>query len=107
MSKQKIKSHIKKNDVVKIITGEYKGTIGKITSIFLKKSIVFIEGIAPRTKYLKQRSNSESKKIEIQFPIHISNLMLWDNQTQVASRIGYKIIENKKSRYFKKSGNLI
>jgi large subunit ribosomal protein L24 len=107
MNQEKRKSHIKKGDIVKIITGEYKGTIGTITSIFLKKSIVFIDSIAPRTKYLKQRSNSESKKIEIQFPIHLSNLMLWDNQTKVASRIGYKIIENKKSRYFKKSGNLI
>jgi len=33
--------------------------------------------------------------------------MLWDTDANNASRIGYKILENKKQRYFKKSGNLV
>jgi large subunit ribosomal protein L24 len=100
-------SHVKKGDTIQIISGQNKGLIGKIQSIFLKNSIVFIEGISPRIKSQKQSSNTEARKIELQIPIHLSNVMLWDNQAKKASRIGYKIIENQKYRYFKKSGNIL
>jgi hypothetical protein len=33
--------------------------------------------------------------------------MLWDKIAQVTSRIGHKMVDNKKVRYFKKSGNII
>lgn len=99
--------HIKKGDTIKIISGSNKGLIGKINSIFLKKSLVFIEGIPPRVKYTKNSQGNESKKIELEIPIHLSNVMLWDKKANNSSKIGYKIIENKKYRYFKKSGNLV
>jgi large subunit ribosomal protein L24 len=99
--------HIKKGDTIKIISGSNKGFIGKIGSIIFKTSTVFIEGIPPRVKYSKNSQNTEGKKIELQIPIHISNVMLWDKLSNSSSKIGYKIIENKKYRYFKKSGNLI
>jgi hypothetical protein len=33
--------------------------------------------------------------------------MLWDEKNNKAGRIGYKLIENIKRRYFKKSGNIL
>ena len=45
--------------------------------------------------------------MEVPIGIHISNLMLWDNEQNLSSRIGYKIVDDKKQRYFKKSGNLV
>lgn len=105
--KKKINCHIKVGDKVKVITGTNKGTIGTINSIIFKKSIVFIEEILPRIKYIKNTQGEESKKIEIKTPIHISNVMVWDVETNSVSKVGYKIIENKKYRYFKKSGKII
>jgi len=105
--KTKVNCHIKVGDKVKVITGTNKGTIGTITSIIFKKSIVFIEEILPRIKYVKNTQGEESKKIEIKTPIHISNVMIWDSETNTSSKIGYKVIENKKYRYFKKSGKII
>ena len=99
--------HIKVGDKVKVITGTNKGTIGTINSILFKKSIVFIEEILPRIKYIKNTQGEESKKIEVKTPIHISNVMICDPETNSASKIGYKVIENKKYRYFKKSGKII
>ena len=72
-----------------------------------KKSLVFIEGIVPRIKYSKNRQGGDPQKVEIPVGIHISNVMLWDNQSNFSSRIGYKFIDNLKKRYFKKSGNLV
>jgi large subunit ribosomal protein L24 len=105
--KQQTQNHVKIGDKVKVISGNQKGIIGTINSIIKKKSIVYIEGILPRLKSLKNPKEGESKKVELQIPIHISNIMLWDKEENLASRIGYKIIGNIKKRYFKKSGNIL
>jgi len=104
---KKYKFHVKVGDKIKIIAGNQKGLVGTIRSLITKKSVAIIDGILPRIKYKKQNANSDQKKIEIQLPIHISNLMLWDDKNNKASRIGYKLIENIKKRYFKKSGNIL
>ena len=51
----------------------------------------------------KKDEGGESKKMELQIPIHISNVMLWDKEANISSKIGYKLINNEKKRYFKKS----
>lgn len=104
---KKHKFHVKIGDKIKIISGNQKGLVGTIKSLITKKSVAIIDGILPRIKFKKENSNSEAKKIEIQVPIHTSNLMLWDDKNNKASRIGYKLIENIKKRYFKKSGNIL
>lgn len=104
----KIKSkHVKIGDRIKIITGAQKGLIGNISSINVKKEVVTIDNVTPRIKYVKSREGGESKKVELQLPIHISNVMLWDTEANISSKIGYKIVNSEKKRYFKKSGNLI
>ena len=104
---KKLNCHIKIGDRVKIITGDHKGEIGTISSISFKNSVLFIEEILPRIKYLKNPQGGDSKKVELQIPIHISNVMLWDSESKIPSKIGYKLVENKKCRYFKKSGKII
>ena len=101
------KLHIKIGDSVKVIAGNQKGFVGTVNSIVKKKSIVFIEGIVPRIKYSKNPQGGEQKKSELQIPIHISNVMLWDKENNSASRISYKIIDGKKQRHFVKSGNVV
>jgi large subunit ribosomal protein L24 len=98
---------IKIGDLIQIISGIHKGYIGKINKIFFKKSVVFIEGLAPRIKYQKNKQGGESKRIELNLPINLSNVMLWDKNIERPSKIGYKIVEQTKYRYFKKSGNLL
>ena len=103
----KVKNHIKIGDKIKVLAGNNKGFIGKISSLDTKNSTVTIEGIIPRIKYVKDKQNGETKKLELQLSIHLSNVMLWDNLANKANRIGYKIVDGKKVRYFKKSGNLV
>jgi large subunit ribosomal protein L24 len=103
----KNKSHVKIGDKIKVISGNQKGVIGTITTLLPKTSVAFIDTISPRLKYLKKPQEGESKKIELQIPIHISNIMLWENAKNNCSRIGYKILNQEKKRYFKKSGNFV
>nr|YP_009545418.1 ribosomal protein L24 [Mallomonas splendens]AYO28572.1 ribosomal protein L24 [Mallomonas splendens] len=105
--KKKQKNHIKKGDKIKVISGNQKGTIGNISFLNTKKSIVYIDTIVPRLKVLKKTKEKEGKQIELQIPIHVSNVMLWDKDLNQSGRIGYKILNQKKRRYFKKSGNYL
>ena len=105
--KKQIRNHLKIGDKVKVLTGNSKGFIGKVGSVNSKDSTITIEGIIPRIKYIKDRQSGETKKLELQLAIHSSNVMLWDAAANTASRIGYKLVEGKKVRYFKKSGNLV
>lgn len=105
---KKIKNkHIKLGDRVQVISGGQKGIIGTITSIQNKKETVTIDTLPTRTKMGKRREVEEPKKIELPTFIKWSNVMLWDQKANVASRIGYKQVEGKKQRYFKKSENLV
>ena len=99
--------HIKIGDTVQVIAGNQKGFIGTVNSIIRKKSIVFIDGIVPRIKYSKNPQGGEQKKSELQVPIHISNVMLWDKENNSASRISYKTVDGKKQRHFVKSGKAV
>jgi large subunit ribosomal protein L24 len=105
--KKQMNSHVKIGDKVKVITGSQKGFIGTINGIVTKKSLVVIEGILPRIKYAKNRQGGDPVKQEIPLSIHISNVMLWDKEANSASKSGSKIVESKKVRYFKKSGNVV
>jgi large subunit ribosomal protein L24 len=107
MNKHSKKSHIKIGDTIQIIAGNQKGFIGTINAIMRKKSLVFVEGVLPRIKYAKNPQGGEQQKMELQIPIHISNVMLWDKETNKASRVGYKADGTTKTRYFKKSGNVV
>ena len=101
------KSHVKIGDTIKIIAGNQKGLIGNITSMLKAKSVVFVEGVLPRIKYSKNTQGGDPTKKELPLPIHISNVMLWDKQSNSTSRVGFKVVDNLKKRYFKKSGNLL
>jgi large subunit ribosomal protein L24 len=103
---EKLNSQIKVGDTIKIIAGNQKGLVGSIKSIFTKKSLVVVEGVSPRIKYVKNQQGGDSKQVELPVPIHISNVMPWDTLAKAAGRIGSKITDNKKVRYFKKSKNI-
>lgn len=105
--KTKKKKHVRVGDRIQVIAGDQKGLIGNISSIFPKKQIVTIDTITPRLKYVKNREGGESQKVELPIPIHISNVMLWENKTNQCSRIGIRSTESEKKRYYKKSGNIV
>ena len=106
---QKLKSHVRQGDMVKIITGDAKGKIGKVSKVFSKKNQIIIEGINLKTKHQKPRQEGEIGSIvKKEAPIHVSNVMLYSEQSQTASRTGYRSDENgKKIRYLVKNKEII
>ncbi len=105
----KKKLHVKNGDTVQIISGKYKGKIGKIKKIISKTSKVIIKNINLKTKHMKPNQKEESGQIiNIEAPIHSSNLMLYSKKNKIRSR--YKIVfneENKKYRQLKKTKEIV
>nr|QCI07451.1 ribosomal protein L24 [Leiomenia cribrosa] len=78
------KIHIKKGDIVKVIAGNEKGKIGTIIKVIKKKQQVTIKNINLKTKHLRPQQEKETGKIiQIEAPIHSSNVMLYSTNNKV------------------------
>ncbi len=102
------KLHIKKGDLVKVITGDAKGQQGKVLSIAVDKRKALVEGVNLVSKHTKpSATNPQGGIVKQEASIHISNLMLIDAKGK-ATRTGRKLDDNNKLvRYSKKSGEVI
>ncbi|NEO54254.1 MAG: 50S ribosomal protein L24 [Okeania sp. SIO3B5] len=103
------KMHVKKGDTVQIIAGKDKGKVSEIMKVLPKVSKVVVKDINVKTKHVKPQQEGESGKIvNIEAPIHSSNVMLYSNKEKVASRICYTFTEDgRKVRKLKKTGEII
>ncbi len=103
------KLHIKKGDIVKVNTGEYKGQQGRVLDIDRKKSRAIVEGVNMVSKHTKPSADTpQGGIIKKEAGVHISNLNPIDPTSGDATRIGRKLNEkNKLVRYSKKSGEEI
>ncbi|PYK86989.1 MAG: 50S ribosomal protein L24 [Verrucomicrobia bacterium] len=73
----RIKFHVKKGDQVEVISGNFKGSSGKILEVLPRKQRVLIEGVRIIKKHLRKSQDNPSGKIaEREGPIHISNVKL-------------------------------
>jgi large subunit ribosomal protein L24 len=82
---------IQKDDLVKIISGNNKGTTGKVLSVLSKKNAVLIEGVGTKHRHVKPSQlnpRGGSKDIHIPTPLHKVALVI-DEKTSKTSRIGY------------------
>ena len=106
---EKIKFHVKKNDLVMVIAGKDKGKSGKVLSVLSKKNRVIVE----KVNFIKRHTRPSTKQrqggiIEREGPITISNVMLICTKCNKPSRIGKKYLEgDKKVRVCKKCGEIL
>jgi large subunit ribosomal protein L24 len=73
----RIKHHVKKGDHVEVISGNFRGSSGRILAVFPGKQRVLVEGVRIIKKHLRKSQDNPSGKIaEREGPIHISNVRL-------------------------------
>ena len=97
--------HVKKGDKVEVISGKDKGQVRTILEAYPKKDRVLVEGVNMIKKHSKpSNDNPQGGIITKEAPIHVSNVMPLDPKTGEPTRVGYKMVDNKKVRIAKKSG---
>ena len=101
--------HIKKNDQVIVIAGKDKGKAGKVLHVLPEQDRLIVEHINLAKK--AQRRTQENQKggfVDIEMPIHRSNVMLLDKKTNKPTRFGTSVLKDgSKVRISKQSGDVV
>jgi large subunit ribosomal protein L24 len=105
---------IRRDDTVRIIAGKDRGKTGRVLRVDPEKHKVFVEGaniikrhLKPRTLRDTQRAQEMGGIVEMEGPIHISNVMLIDPDSGDPTRIAIRREGGKRVRVAKKSGKEI
>src|SRR5436305_3168523 len=73
----RLKHHVKKGDHDEVISGNFRGSSGKLLEVLPRKQRVLVEGVRIIKKHLRKSQDNPSGKIaEREGPIHISNVRL-------------------------------
>ncbi len=110
----KSKMHIKKNDLVVVITGADKGKRGRVLKVFPARQRVIVEGVNFIKRHTKPtQKNPQGGIIEKEAPIHVSNVMLISPGHDAPTRVSTKLLEGddklsrRRVRYSKKFDEII
>lgn len=103
------KIHVKKGDMVQVITGKNAGKKGKVLQVIPKKGRVVVEGVNVVKKHTKPTQKMPQGGImEKEAPIASSNVMLFCGKCNNPTRVGKKILDNgNKVRVCKKCGEVL
>jgi len=83
----RIKCHVKKGDQVEVMSGNFRGSSGRILAVFPEKQRVLVEGVRIIKKHLRKSQDNPSGKIaEREGPIHISNVKLIEREKDVEKK---------------------
>jgi|ERR1700680_3063748 len=87
----RIKFHVKKGDQVEVISGNFRGSSGKVLEVLPKKQRVLVEGVRIIKKHLRKSQDNPSGKIaEREGPIHISNVKLIEREKKTEKKVAKK-----------------
>ena len=91
---------IRKNDTVMIIAGKDKGRKGKVRRAIPKESRVMIEGLNMIKRHSRARKSArQAGIIELEAPVHVSNVMLVCDKCGKLTRVGFRfLVDGKKVR---------
>ncbi len=94
----RLRFHVKKGDNVEVISGNFKGSSGKILEVIAGKQRVLVEGVRIIKKHLrKSEDNPQGKIAEREGPIHISNVKLLEGEKTQKTKTKPKKAAEKKA----------
>ena len=105
MKNDSVKTKLKVNDNVVVVSGTERGKRGKILKVNKEKGRVIVEGVNKRNKFVRaSQENPKGGMINIEFPIALSNIMIFCDKCKKPSRIGVEIKDDMKVRVCRKCG---
>ena len=98
---------LRKGDKIIVISGKDKSKTGEITRVIPKDGKALVTGVNSVIRHTKQTQTDQGGRITKEMPIDISNLALVDPKSGGPTRVGFKLVEGKKVRYAKRSGETL
>jgi large subunit ribosomal protein L24 len=98
--------HIRKDDIVEVLTGDDKGKRGRVLRVLRKDGKVVVEGVNRVYRHLKpSRRNPQGGRLSKEMPVQISNVAMIDPTTGRPTRVGVRYTaDGTKELYAKRSG---
>ncbi|MEM1411916.1 MAG: 50S ribosomal protein L24 [Pseudomonadota bacterium] len=99
---------IKKDDEVIVIAGRDKGKRGEVLQV-MKDGRLLVGGVNMVKKHEKPNPNvgKQGGIVSREAPIEVSNVAIWNDDAEKADRVGFRMEDGKKVRYFKSDSRLI
>ena len=87
---------IRKGDVVYVLKGDDRGKKGTVLKILPKKNRAIVEGINYVKKHIRRKRREDEPRgiVQMETPIHISNLALFCKKCNRFTRVGFRILES-------------
>lgn len=98
---------IRKGDNVVVLTGKDKGRSGAVLKVIPKEGRALVAGINVVKRHQKQSQTTEAGIVTKEAPIQLSNLAVADPKDGKPTRVGFKVVDDKKVRVAKRSGEVI
>ena len=101
---------IRKNDNVVVTTGKDRGKRGRVVRVVAEKNRVVVEGVNMIKRHTRPnpQKNIKGGIVEREAPIHASNVMLLDPDTNEPTRVGKKVLaDGTRVRIGRKSGAVV
>jgi large subunit ribosomal protein L24 len=100
---------IRREDEVIVIAGKNKKKTGKVVQVLVEEHKVIVEGVNLVKKHQKPNPalGIQGGIIEKEAPIDVSNVAILNPSTQKADRVGFRIEDGKKVRFFKSNNELV
>jgi len=100
--------HVRKNDLVQVISGREKGKTAKVLHVLVSENKVVLEKLNLAKKHTKPtKKNPQGGIQEIAKPLHASNVLLMCSKCNKGVRVGKKAVKDKKVRVCKKCGEIL
>ncbi|MFT6606813.1 MAG: large subunit ribosomal protein L24 [Halocynthiibacter sp.] len=97
---------LRKGDKVVVLAGKDKGKQGEIATVMPAKGKAIVEGVNVAIRHTKQSQASQGGRVPTAMPIDLSNLALLDAKGK-ATRVGFRMEDDKKVRFAKTTGDVI
>ena len=99
---------IKKDDEVVVITGRDKGKRGSVLRV-MGDGRLLVSGVNLVKKHTRANPNAGQQGgiVSREAPIEASNVAIWNDASGRADRVGFRVEEGKKVRFFKSSSKAI
>lgn len=102
-------TRIKKGDLVMVVAGnkDERGKTGRVIEVLAKDDKVVVEGVRRITKNVKKtQQNPQGGQVQVEVPIHLSNVMPVDPQTGKRTRVRIETRDGVKHRVAKSGASL-
>lgn len=95
--------HVRTNDLVEVISGDHRGSRGKVLRIDLDRGRVVVEGVNLVFRHVRPtRRNPQGGRIQKEAPIHISNVLPVDSATGKGSRVHFEVEQDDSGKVISK-----